>query len=260
MKRAALWPDHCLPAHRSAAALARPGGTPRRHGHATSGTPRPPRPARSRRSTCTASAARRRTGPTWPACSPTGSTARRSTCPASGAASRGRATPSPPSPTGWSAGSSTPAGGRCTCSATRWAARSRCGSPALRPDLVRTLTLVSPGPAVPGLPAARCRGGCCRCWPIPRAERLAAWRLAQLAPEAMARQVMEACVADLTRISEQRRQEAMEEIRVRYEAAHYAAAYVRTFRGPGRQFPALVPAGVGVAVADGRRGDRRRRW
>lgn len=33
------------------------------------------------------------------------------------------------------------------------------------------------------------------------------------------------------RISEQRRREAIEEIRIRYEATHYAAAYLRTFRG-----------------------------
>ncbi|MEW2326471.1 alpha/beta hydrolase [Micromonospora chersina] len=101
---------------------------------------------------------------------------------------------------------------------------------ALRPDLVRTLTLISP--ALPFLDFRRSLQG--RMLPllaIPRGERLAAWRLAQLAPEVMAQQVMEACIADLTRISEQRRLEAVEEIRIRYEAAHYAAAYVRTFRG-----------------------------
>ncbi|PZF94785.1 alpha/beta fold hydrolase [Micromonospora deserti] len=100
----------------------------------------------------------------------------------------------------------------------------------LRPDLVRTLTLISP--ALPFLDFRRSLQG--RMLPllaIPRGERIAAWRLAQLAPEVMAQQVMEACVADMSRISEQRRQEALEEIRVRYEAAHYAAAYVRTFRG-----------------------------
>ncbi|WBB49009.1 alpha/beta hydrolase [Verrucosispora sp. WMMA2044] len=101
---------------------------------------------------------------------------------------------------------------------------------ALRPDLVRTLTLVSP--ALPFLDFRRSLQG--RMLPllaIPRGERVAAWRLAQLAPEVMAQQVMEACVADLSRISDQRRSEALEEIRVRYEAEHYAAAYVRTFRG-----------------------------
>lgn len=101
---------------------------------------------------------------------------------------------------------------------------------ALRPDLVRTLTLISP--ALPFLDARRSLQG--RMLPvlaIPRGERLVAWRLAQLAPEVMAQQVMEACVADLSRICEQRRQEALEEIKLRYEAEHHAAAYLRTFRG-----------------------------
>ncbi|MGC5028979.1 alpha/beta fold hydrolase [Micromonospora sp. DT229] len=101
---------------------------------------------------------------------------------------------------------------------------------ALRPDLVRTLTLVSP--ALPFLNFRRSLQG--RMLPVlavPRGERLVAWRLAQMAPEVMAQQVMEACVADLSRICDQRRQEALEEIRVRYQAEHYAAAYVRTFRG-----------------------------
>ncbi|WBB66313.1 alpha/beta hydrolase [Micromonospora sp. WMMD812] len=100
----------------------------------------------------------------------------------------------------------------------------------LRPDLVRTLTLVSP--ALPFLDFRRSLQG--RMLPLlalPRAEWLAARQLAQVAPEVLAEQVMEACVADLSRICEQRRKEALEEILVRYQAAHYATAYVRTFRG-----------------------------
>ncbi|MEU4398797.1 alpha/beta fold hydrolase [Micromonospora orduensis] len=101
---------------------------------------------------------------------------------------------------------------------------------ALRPDLVRTLTLISP--ALPFLDFRRSLQG--RMLPvlaIPGGERLVARHLTQLAPEMMAQQVLEACVADLDRICDQRRAEALEEIRVRYEAEHYAAAYVRTFRG-----------------------------
>ncbi|MBM0277918.1 alpha/beta fold hydrolase [Micromonospora tarensis] len=100
----------------------------------------------------------------------------------------------------------------------------------LRPDLVRTLTLISP--ALPFLDFRRSLQG--RMLPvlaIPMGERLVARRLTQLAPEVMAEQVLAACVADLSRICAQRRAEALEEIRVRYEAEHYAAAYVRTFRG-----------------------------
>ncbi|GAA2704571.1 alpha/beta fold hydrolase [Micromonospora olivasterospora] len=115
---------------------------------------------------------------------------------------------------------------------------------ALRPDLVRTLTLISP--ALPFLDFRRSLQG--RMLPllaVPRGERLAAWRLARLDPEVMAQQVMESCVADLSRISEQRRLEALEEIRVRYETAHHAAAYVRTFRGLVSSFLRAYLPGAG---------------
>lgn len=101
---------------------------------------------------------------------------------------------------------------------------------ALRPELVRTLTLISP--ALPFLDVRRSLQG--RMLPvlaIPRGERLVAWRLAQLAPEVLAQQVLEASVADLSRIGEQRRQETLEEIRLRHQHEHHAAAYLGTFRG-----------------------------
>lgn len=100
----------------------------------------------------------------------------------------------------------------------------------LRPDLVRTLTLVSP--AMPFLdPRRSLQGRMVPLLAVPGAERLAARLLTQLPPEEMARQVMEACVADTSRICDQRRQEAIEEIRIRYTAEHYASAYLRTLRG-----------------------------
>lgn len=100
----------------------------------------------------------------------------------------------------------------------------------LRPDLVRTLTLISP--AMPFLdPRRSLQGRMLPLLAVPRAERLAYRRLTQTAPEEMARQVLAACVADMTRINEQRRREAIEEIRIRYTADHYAAAYLRTLRG-----------------------------
>ncbi|WP_433535819.1 alpha/beta fold hydrolase [Micromonospora sp. CA-249363] len=114
----------------------------------------------------------------------------------------------------------------------------------LRPDLVRTLTLISP--ALPFLDFRRSLQG--RMLPvlaIPGGERLVARRLTQLAPEVMAEQVLEACVADLSRICVQRREEALEEIRVRYEEAHYAAAYVRTFRGLVSSFLRAYLPGAG---------------
>ncbi|MGX7676532.1 alpha/beta fold hydrolase [Plantactinospora sp. DSM 117369] len=100
----------------------------------------------------------------------------------------------------------------------------------LRPDLVRTLTLVSP--AMPFLdPRRSLQGRVLPLLAVPMAERFASRWLTQVPPEVMARQVMEACVADTTRICDQRRLEAIEEIRIRYTTEHYAAAYLRTLRG-----------------------------
>jgi pimeloyl-ACP methyl ester carboxylesterase len=99
-----------------------------------------------------------------------------------------------------------------------------------RPDLVRTLTLISP--AMPFLdPRRSLQGRLVPLLALPGAERVAARLLTQVTPEEMAQQVLEACFADLTRICDRRRAEALEEIRVRYTATHYAEAYVRTLRG-----------------------------
>jgi pimeloyl-ACP methyl ester carboxylesterase len=99
-----------------------------------------------------------------------------------------------------------------------------------RPDLVRTLTLVSP--AMPFLdPRRSAQSRMLPLLAVPLAERLAAWQLARIPPEEMARQVTAACFADPTRVSEQRRREAIEELKLRYELDHYVASYLRTFRG-----------------------------
>src|SRR5690242_20529331 len=100
---------------------------------------------------------------------------------------------------------------------------------AQRPDLVRTLTLISP--AMPFLDARRSVHG--RMLPfllIPRVERLAARRMASIPPDALARQIIELCFADPTRIAEQRLAEAIEEARMRYAVPWYADAYVRSLR------------------------------
>lgn len=100
----------------------------------------------------------------------------------------------------------------------------------LRPDLVQTLTLVSP--AMPFLdPRRSLQGRVVPLLALPRADKLANWMMARLAPEEMAEQVIEACFNDVSRVSEQRRREAIDEIRIRYEASHYADAYVRSLRG-----------------------------
>lgn len=99
-----------------------------------------------------------------------------------------------------------------------------------RPDLVRTLTLVSP--AMPFMDPRRSLQS--RLLPfllVPRFERVAARRLAKVPPEELARQVIETCFANPSAIAPDRLAEAVEEVRRRYEAPWYAEAYIQSLRG-----------------------------
>jgi pimeloyl-ACP methyl ester carboxylesterase len=98
-----------------------------------------------------------------------------------------------------------------------------------RPDLVRSLTLVSP--AMPFLDPRRSFHG--RMLPlllIPRADWIASRRLAAIDPADLARMVIASCFADPSRFPEQRFAEAVEEARLRYAVPEYTNAYVRTLR------------------------------
>ena len=106
---------------------------------------------------------------------------------------------------------------------------------ALRPDLIRTLTLISP--AMPFLDVRRtAQGPVLPLLALPRADRLLAWAMARLTAEEMAEQVLAACFGDTSRVSAQRRAEAMEEIKLRYTVAHYPKAYLGTLRGLASSF------------------------
>jgi pimeloyl-ACP methyl ester carboxylesterase len=99
-----------------------------------------------------------------------------------------------------------------------------------RPDLVRTLTLVSP--AMPFMDPRRSLQS--RLLPllvVPRAERWASRRLATISPEALAAQVMAACFAEPHLLPPRRMAEAIEEVKRRYEAPWFVDAYLRTLRG-----------------------------
>jgi pimeloyl-ACP methyl ester carboxylesterase len=101
---------------------------------------------------------------------------------------------------------------------------------ATRPDLVRSLTLVSP--AMPFMDPRRSAQG--RMVPmllIPRVERLAARRFAGMAGEDIARQVIDVCWADPEGLHPRRRDETIEEVNRRLSVPWSADAYVRTFRG-----------------------------
>jgi pimeloyl-ACP methyl ester carboxylesterase len=101
---------------------------------------------------------------------------------------------------------------------------------ATRPDLVRSLALISP--AMPFMDPRRSAQG--RLVPmllIPRVERLAARRFAGMAGEDIAQQVIDICWADPDSLHPRRRAEAIEEVSRRLCVPWSADAYVRTFRG-----------------------------
>jgi pimeloyl-ACP methyl ester carboxylesterase len=101
---------------------------------------------------------------------------------------------------------------------------------ALRPDLVRSLTLISP--AMPFLdPRRTAQGRVLPVLAVPRSDLLAAWYMARSTPEQMAQEALEACFGDPTRICDQRRLEAIEEVKLRFTVAHYPRAYLGTLRG-----------------------------
>ncbi|MEV6932055.1 alpha/beta hydrolase [Dactylosporangium sp. NPDC051485] len=101
---------------------------------------------------------------------------------------------------------------------------------AKRPDLIRSLTLISP--AMPFLDPRRSLQG--RIVPfllLPNAARLAGRRMAAMDPEELAAMVIDSCYADPARYPEQRRLEAIEEARLRHQVPWYAEAYVGSLRG-----------------------------
>jgi pimeloyl-ACP methyl ester carboxylesterase len=101
---------------------------------------------------------------------------------------------------------------------------------ALRPDLVRTLTLISP--AMPFLdPRRTAQGPMLPLLALPLADRLFALGMARLTVDQMTDEVLAACFGDVRKVSPQRRAEAMEEIQLRYTVAHYPKAYLGTLRG-----------------------------
>jgi pimeloyl-ACP methyl ester carboxylesterase len=113
-----------------------------------------------------------------------------------------------------------------------------------RPDLVRTLTLISP--AMPFLDPRRSFHG--RMLPllmIPRADRFAAKRLAAIDPADLARMVIASCFADPSRYPEQRFAEALEEARLRYTVPWYTTAYVQSLRGLVTSFLRAYLPGAG---------------
>lgn len=100
---------------------------------------------------------------------------------------------------------------------------------AQRPDLVRTLTLVSPA-----LPSVRRAAGSDLRLPLlllPGLGRLAARRLALRPAEQRARAILDLCFADVSRVPAQRMDEAVEEVRRRDTLDHGQDAFAGSLRG-----------------------------
>lgn len=100
---------------------------------------------------------------------------------------------------------------------------------ATRPDLVRTLTLVSPA-----MPDLRFRRGSDPTLPLlllPGASRLVERRLMRMDPEQRVRAVLELCFADPSRVPPERLAEAAEEVRLRRDMPWAMDAFTRSLRG-----------------------------
>lgn len=117
---------------------------------------------------------------------------------------------------------------------------------ARRPDLVRTLTLVSPA-----LPSLRPRRGSDPRLPLllPRLDALARRQLARVTPEQRARAVVQLCFADPGKVSPQRMAETVEEVRRRSGLAHDGDAFTGSLRGLVGSYLARGPRAVWRQVA-----------
>ncbi|HEY2172346.1 MAG TPA: alpha/beta hydrolase [Mycobacteriales bacterium] len=98
-----------------------------------------------------------------------------------------------------------------------------------RPDLVRTLTLVSP--AMPDLRPRRGPTLLLGSFVVPGVRRLAEWRIAGVGPEERVRTVIDVCFADPSIVPPARLAETVEEVRSRNELPWRMDAFAGTLRG-----------------------------
>ena len=98
-----------------------------------------------------------------------------------------------------------------------------------RPDLVRTLTLVSP--ALPHLRPQRGSDPRLALMVLPGLSGLVSKKMAAVSPEARAKAVLDLCFADPSTIPAQRMQEAVDEVRRRASLPYGTDAFTRSLRG-----------------------------
>ncbi|RFU21813.1 alpha/beta hydrolase [Geodermatophilus marinus] len=113
---------------------------------------------------------------------------------------------------------------------------------ARRPDLVATLTLVSPAMPVYRVPEAFSRELLLLL--LPGVPALADRRMARVTPEQQVRGMAQMCFGDPRRIPRQRLQQVLEEMRERTEQPWATAALTRSMRGLIRSYLRVGPAGA----------------
>jgi len=113
-----------------------------------------------------------------------------------------------------------------------------------RPDLVRTLTVISP--AMPFLDLRRSlHAPLVPVVLLPGAAARMARAMAGTPPQELATQVLTACFGDLSRLSPRRLAEAQEEVAARYPLPYYPTVYAHTLRGLVRAFARAYLPGAG---------------
>ncbi|MEP6599901.1 MAG: alpha/beta hydrolase [Actinomycetota bacterium] len=117
-----------------------------------------------------------------------------------------------------------------------------------RPELVRTLTLISP--AVPDLRPRRLAGDpLLPLVALPGVGALALRRLERMGPERRARGMIELCFAEPSLVPEHRVAEAVAEIRYRSGNAWSSDAFVRSLRGLIGSYVAMTPRSMWTRMA-----------
>lgn len=116
-----------------------------------------------------------------------------------------------------------------------------------RPDLVRTLTLVSP--ALPNLRPQRGSDPRLPLLLLPGLSTLARRRMAAVRPEQRARAVLDLCFADPSTIPPERVAEAVEEVRRRAGLSHSEDAFLRSLRGLVGSYVQRGPKGLWARAA-----------
>ena len=124
-----------------------------------------------------------------------------------------------------------------------------------RPDLVASLTLISPAMPVYRVPPAFSRALLLLL--VPGVPSLAARRIGGITPEESVRAMVRMCFGQPSRVPRERLEQAVQEMRERAEQPWADRALARSMRG---LITSYLRVGRGQRLAGGADADRRRRW